>query len=397
MSMLLDPTNAEMVELLGELIAMEADSTLLLTDARTQAAQDNAGQGESDMMDVFAASDTPQSSGEISPSGKVLDRLKPMPRGCIPLQVDARDAEQMEVEAFSPMRTPRHCPGTLTSNHGKVREQYLATPTPGYSETFLQSPGLQSHSKLLEKRRCPDCNRDIGGQLWHFEKHISSGSCYGNMAKRSASKENSVRIQSPLANIHSSSPLNTPPHGARTWQYPIPMTHQGVQNRVGVFGEGSLSGEVFTNPVGTGSSSVHNIQDAIRFDMDGVRGSGCPGVKVDWRAGNIFTTFPWQMFQQKDTPFWLSHVAGHGDDWVIRIRSNRCNPRVNTNGTVCEDCTSTRQQRTFRNAEDRAKESTTPPHMNALYLTHDQLAAKLAKKGISIRDLQQTVSQKIMF
>ncbi|KAF7426548.1 hypothetical protein PC9H_008917 [Pleurotus ostreatus] len=128
--------------------------------------------------------------------------------------------------------------------------------------------------------------------------------------------------------------------------------------------------------------------------MDGVRGSGCPGVKVDWRAGNIFTTFPWQMFQQKDTPFWLSHVAGHGDDWVIRIRSNRCNPRVNTNGTVCEDCTSTRQQRTFRNAEDRAKESTTPPHMNALYLTHDQLAAKLAKKGISIRDLQQTVRRR---
>ncbi|KAF4590061.1 hypothetical protein EYR38_009359 [Pleurotus pulmonarius] len=339
LSMMIDLTRAEIEELLQGLEAMEADSILPPTETcsqRTPGSQwdDNFSHTKPDSD--TRNEDTPEGPGS---GGKISSGLDP---GAT--LVNLHDSEPV----FN------HAP-SLCFDTGKSR------------------------------------NMDI--ETWGLPQSPSSSR---GAARKSVNKENISSTPSQPSSAKNmdldDSPLKAP-GPTETWQYPIPTTLR-EPNQIPVFGGGSLMNNVFTTSVATGSSRIHSIEDAVKYDMDGVQGSGCPGVRVDWRAGNIFTTFPWQIFQQKDTPFSLSHVAGHGNVWIIRIRSNRCNPHINTNGTVCGDCISTRQQRTFRSAEDRAGEIITPPHLNAMYLTHEQLASKLTDKGASVQDLKQTIRRR---
>ncbi|KAF7433847.1 hypothetical protein PC9H_005813 [Pleurotus ostreatus] len=250
-----------------------------------------------------------------------------------------------------------------------------STPTSslpsGEDTTSLSGADICSNTRRqrsFEKIPCPNgCGRQVGGQAWHLKQHIESGKC---AAGRTLSQQRSKENRDP------------------TYQYEKAKSKSKSSSMIRT-SEGSMA----THRQPAGCSRPAEPAPAVQFDLDGLWGTGCPGVQIDWNIGNIFSTFPWQLFEREDLGFRLSHAAGCGNTWVLRLRSSRCDPLCDTGGTTCQDCSTIRSQKMLKGAEQRAKLSTSETtHLNTIYLTHAQSAAKLLKKQDRIEALKQTVS-----
>ncbi|KAF9495966.1 hypothetical protein BDN71DRAFT_1506310 [Pleurotus eryngii] len=245
-----------------------------------------------------------------------------------------------------------------------------STPTSlmssGSYELFTSGGPCSSVRKgLTKKTPCSNgCGREVGGQEWHIQQHIQLGKCVtGHSLSCQRSKENRPPVYQREGTLFPSMPIPSSVTLASNWSTTSKRPDVGC------------------------NLPVH---PAVQYDLDGFRGQGYPGVEVKWAAGNIFSTFLWQMLEREDSGFRLLHVAGSGNTWVFRIRSTRCDLFSNTKGTTCQDCSAIRFQKTFANDEMQAKLTTSETtHLNTAYLTHTQSAAKLNDKQKRIDELKQ--------
>ncbi|TFY81510.1 hypothetical protein EWM64_g2508 [Hericium alpestre] len=116
----------------------------------------------------------------------------------------------------------------------------------------------------------------------------------------------------------------------------------------------------------------------------------CSGVPLEWHAGSVFTTFPWQIFEDHDGTLgfclagFKSSDSGGGCIW---IRSDRCARRKDHSTNACHPCRLLQSPRRIHDADLRAQ-STATEHWPYKWLTYEQLVAKLDQKADEVKRLQ---------
>ncbi|PIL27027.1 hypothetical protein GSI_10166 [Ganoderma sinense ZZ0214-1] len=124
---------------------------------------------------------------------------------------------------------------------------------------------------------------------------------------------------------------------------------------------------------GAADSEIPEIGDlcASMADMHSEVPSGfreCPGVAVEWKAGSVWSTYPYHRHASNDYPW--EPVAIENDQW-LRIRSDDCLRTLSSTESVCRTCTGIPASKAFRTMEERANYA--PPHAPWSTLTQRQM------------------------
>lgn len=140
-----------------------------------------------------------------------------------------------------------------------------SVPSGSYESFTSGGPCSSIRKGSTKKIPCPNgCGREVGGQEWHLQRHIQSGKCAaGCSLSRQRSKENRPPVCQRKDTLFPSTPI------------PLTLANE--------WSASSKRPDIGCNPA---------VDPAVQYDLDGFRGPGCPGVKVNWAAGNIFSTFP---------------------------------------------------------------------------------------------------------
>lgn len=100
----------------------------------------------------------------------------------------------------------------------------------------------------------------------------------------------------------------------------------------------------------------------------------CKGVLIEWKAGSVWDSYPFQIHPYK-TYGW-EPIAVENDNW-IRLRSLNCTTHVQTPAASCASCLSIMSGKPFRAVVKRAEHA--PAHTPWKYLTTQQLVNLLRK------------------
>lgn len=129
---------------------------------------------------------------------------------------------------------------------------------------------------------------------------------------------------------------------------------------------------------------VHHVADTSS--------QNCDAALLDWKAGPIFETFPWQLLaDEKNTlPFYLDRVMGTGKHAVLWLRSIKCHGQVLLPSRTCSACFDSTLSRTIISADQHAQLTSIActPYQ---YLNHEQLVMTARSKSETIKELRDKV------
>lgn len=112
----------------------------------------------------------------------------------------------------------------------------------------------------------------------------------------------------------------------------------------------------------------------------------CPGVAVEWKAGSVWSTYPYHRHASNDYPW--EPVAIENDKW-LRIRSDDCLRTLSSTESVCRSCAGIPASKAFRTMVERAHFA--PPHAPWSTLTQRQMHMLLVRIVAQHRQLRLQV------
>ncbi|TFY65982.1 hypothetical protein EVG20_g5104, partial [Dentipellis fragilis] len=112
----------------------------------------------------------------------------------------------------------------------------------------------------------------------------------------------------------------------------------------------------------------------------------CEGTKLEWTAGSIYRTFPWQILEDQTLGFYVCGFQNRGQD--IWIKSDACYVLADPDNESCTRCRQLPNLRIIENLRTRA--DGVVPHTPNIWLHFEQLQAKL------LEDRQELVQQRTM-
>jgi len=113
----------------------------------------------------------------------------------------------------------------------------------------------------------------------------------------------------------------------------------------------------------------------------------CEGVPVDWTAGPVLKTFPWQVMEDRKgrLGFHISDLKKEGRE--LWLQSDICELCIGPEKAACPPCSDIPFSRAYRTLADRASQPWVP-HTPYEWLNQPQFEEALARKSSEIAELR---------
>lgn len=118
----------------------------------------------------------------------------------------------------------------------------------------------------------------------------------------------------------------------------------------------------------------------------------CPGVRLHWPAGSVFSTYPWQEHDERDLPWSVDHFIGPPHNTELWIRANKCTRVPFVGQHSCRECENVHNCHELSQMRLLAQSDDPPPNTKFSRFTHKQSVKKLRHKTTIIRSQRLEVS-----
>ncbi len=272
-----------------------------------------------------------------------------------------------------PEQDDRHTISKESTLANILEEDNTHNTSNGSSSTLVESPAFPcenviptAHSSTLS--RMQDCNlcgrRLYSSNEYHLKTHQRGKAC-----RKARNKENlppPMTLNVTVGHAQPKSPSN------HVLNIPDPVEASGW------FPGNAMD----CLPVDSDFAAQVTENLSLPMDVTTKGSKECVGIALEWTAGPIFDTFPWQLMrdQKQALNFHITHIKGMGDDAVLWLKSSACSEGVTSEGGSCYSCATIPSSKVLRNAAARAREAA-PAHTNYEYLNHRQTNDKLTKRS----------------
>lgn len=264
-------------------------------------------------------------------------------------------------------------------------------------------------------KKCPLCGKKVptGSRGDGLAKHMNKGPCNKRQIRNEEAAERArarALFTTPSTTIlRISQTQNLLPSGSTsTFQSTIPDTHfytqreprssappfsyasPSARNRVRRRVEHRRGGSDSNIPIaGVVGQSVDRVDDEFGedsseeegSDSEGVTvGADCNGVLLDWPAGSVFTTYPWQEHTYRNLPWNPIRF----DDNQLWIRERGCLGVMEEGQTACLKCKDVLHSRDLLQMKLLAQADNPPPNTQYKRMNHVQKVSKLEEKNTEI-------------